>query len=258
MWTIEAAEKKKRKRQASASNRSKKRRADVSERPPTSDEAPPLAVKQESPVGSSAPSPRAKPQLPTETAPNFETAVPTPTHMALVALADPRHGHKLKFVVTQNVDGLHARSGLPRHKFAALHGDVFTEKCATCKAEVIRAYDVGGVGLQPTGNRCEVAGCGGPLHDFVLDWDDALPADDLAASEQHIDEADLLLCLGTSLRIEPVGQLPLRAKRFVIVNLQVTPLDDAAAMVIRAKVDDIMVSLLESLRIPLPVPLKPR
>ncbi len=53
-------------------------------------------------------------------------------------------------------------------------------------------------------------GCRGRLRDMVLDWDDALPEDDLKASEQHASNAQLALCLGTSLQVRPANSLPLR------------------------------------------------
>jgi NAD+-dependent protein deacetylase sirtuin 6 len=56
----------------------------------------------------------------------FEHAIPSKTHMALVAL---HRSDKLKYVVTQNVDGLHLASGLPHSALAELHGNVFREMC---------------------------------------------------------------------------------------------------------------------------------
>ena len=53
-----------------------------------------------------------------------------------------------------------------------------------------------------------------------------------------------MLCLGTSLRIEPVGNLPLSAAKYVIVNLQKTPRDDRAELIIRAAVDEVMNELM--------------
>lgn len=46
------------------------------------------------------------------------------------------------------------------------------------------------------------------LVDHVLDWDDALPDEDLEAAEDHCAVADMVLCLGTSLQIPPAGELP--------------------------------------------------
>jgi len=57
---------------------------------------------------------------------DFASAAPTLTHRALVELV--RLG-KARFVVTQNVDGLDQRAGIPRDKLAVLHGCIFEEKC---------------------------------------------------------------------------------------------------------------------------------
>lgn len=66
------------------------------------------------------------------------------------------------------------------------------------------------VGFKPTGRRCTASNCRGRLRDMVLDWDDALPEDDLEASEQHASSAQMALCLGTSLQVRPANSLPLR------------------------------------------------
>jgi NAD+-dependent protein deacetylase sirtuin 6 len=166
---------------------------------------------------------------------NFAAAKPTLTHIIITSLATR---DVVKFVITQNVDGLHRRSGLSRAKHSVLHGCAFTEKCENCFTEFFRDTDVGGMSFQKTGRQCDL--CNGDLRDTLLDWDDPLPEDDLERSEYHCSNADLVLCLGTSLRIQPANQLPLRAKRFVIVNLQQTPIDEQAALIIRERVDIVM------------------
>ena len=120
---------------------------------------------------------------------------------------------KLTYIVSQNVDGLHLRSGVPRHKIAELHGNCFSERCSNpaCKIEYIRDFEVETVGFKPTVRTC--TSCGSDLHDHVLDWEDALPVDELEASEKHSREADLAICLGTSLQITPACNLPLKTIR---------------------------------------------
>jgi mono-ADP-ribosyltransferase sirtuin 6 len=173
---------------------------------------------------------------------DFATAQPTLTHRAIAKLA---FEGILKFCITQNVDGLHRRSGLSRDHHAVLHGCVFTEKCGDCGMEHFRDVDVGGMSFQKTGRKCEK--CQGDLCDTLLDWEDPLPEDDFERATEECEKADLALCLGTSLRIEPAGSLPKLAKKYVIVNLQETPMDQEAAMVIRGRVDDVMSNLMEQL-----------
>lgn len=112
----------------------------------------------------------------------FEEASPSLTHMAIVGLV--RAG-RVRFVVSQNVDGLHLRSGLPSEQLAELHGNIFQERCEHCERVYFRNFDVGGVGFAATGRRCD-APCGGELVDMVLDWQDALPDRDLTLARVSV------------------------------------------------------------------------
>mmetsp|Transcript_28387 Transcript_28387/g.76898 ORF Transcript_28387/g.76898 Transcript_28387/m.76898 type:complete len:326 (-) Transcript_28387:51-1028(-) len=172
----------------------------------------------------------------------FALAKPSLTHRAITQLV---LDGKIKYCVTQNVDGLHRRSGLSRNHHSTVHGCIFTEKCADCGCEYFRDKELGGLSFKPTGNRCDECADGGDMRDTLLDWED--PVLDMELVHAECVKADLILCLGTSLRIEPVGSLPLLAKKFVIVNLQETPIDEDAAHIIRARVDDVMESLMDSL-----------
>ncbi|XP_059015472.1 NAD-dependent protein deacylase sirtuin-6 isoform X3 [Mustela lutreola] len=157
----------------------------------------------------------------------FESARPTQTHMALVQLE--RVG-LLRFLVSQNVDGLHVRSGFPRDKLAELHGNMFVEECVKCKT--------------------------GELRDTILDWEDALPDRDLTRADEASRNADLSITLGTSLQIRPSGNLPLATKRrggqLVIVNLQPTKHDRHADLRIHGYVDEVMTRLMKHLGLEIP------
>jgi len=173
---------------------------------------------------------------------DFASARPTLTHRAITRLINDGI---VQFCITQNVDGLHRRSGLKRKNLAILHGCVFTEKCEKCNTEHFRDYDVGGMSFQLTGRKCEHGCKEGGLRDTLLDWEDELPKYDFERAEQECTLADLCVCLGTSLRIEPAGSLPTYAKKFVIVNLQETPYDNRAEFIVRAPVDDVMRDLMK-------------
>lgn len=66
----------------------------------------------------------------------------------------------------------------------------------------------------------------GKLRDTILDWEDSLPYKDLVTAEHHSRQADLAVCLGTSLQIQPSGNLPVftvkNGEKLVVVNLQKT------------------------------------
>lgn len=43
----------------------------------------------------------------------------------------------VQYVITQNIDGLHLRSGLPRQKLSELHGNMFVDICNYCNRYAI-------------------------------------------------------------------------------------------------------------------------
>ncbi|PWA79991.1 sirtuin family, DHS-like NAD/FAD-binding domain protein [Artemisia annua] len=183
----------------------------------------------------------------------FHRAAPSITHMALVEL---ERAGILKFVISQNVDSLHLRSGIPRQKLSELHGNSFREVCPSCGTEYLRDFELETVGLKETSRRCCEPNCGAKLKDSVLDWEDELPPKEMKPAEKHCRNADLVLCLGTSLQITPACDLPLKSIRnggkMVIVNLQQTPKDKKASLVIRGFVDKIMVGVLHLLEMKIP------
>ncbi|XP_015900384.3 NAD-dependent protein deacetylase SRT1 isoform X1 [Ziziphus jujuba] len=183
----------------------------------------------------------------------FHRAMPSLTHMALVEL---ERAGILKFVISQNVDGLHLRSGIPREKLAELHGNSFMETCSSCGIEYLRDFEVETIGLKETSRRCSDNKCGARLKDTVLDWEDALPKKEMNLAEKHCRMADVVLCLGTSLQITPACNLPLKSLRgggkIVIVNLQKTPKDKKASLVIHGLVDKVILGAMDVLNMQIP------
>lgn len=187
----------------------------------------------------------------------FDSAKPTLTHMALVALE--RQGF-LQFLISQNIDGLHLKSGFPRNRLAELHGNMFVEECDKCCVQYIGEFAVSTMGLKFTGDKCTHSKprgiCRGKLIDTILDWEDNLPDDDLEHANKETKKSDLSVCLGTSLQINPSGRIPALTKRnggkLVIVNLQPTQLERQCDLHIYAYVDRVMKRLCELLHVNIP------
>lgn len=189
----------------------------------------------------------------------FEDARPSLTHMALLQLQ--RTGH-LKYLISQNVDGIHLRSGFPRDRLSELHGNMFVEECEKCGKQYVRDTVIGVMGLKPTGRYCDVTrsrglrSCRGKLISTILDWEDSLPDRDLNRADEACRRADLALTLGTSLQIKPSGDLPLLTKRtggkLAIVNLQPTKHDKHGHLLIHGYVDEVMGQLMKLLGLEVP------
>jgi len=104
---------------------------------------------------------------------------------------------------------------------------------------------------------CESTGCGGHLKDTIINFNENLNEVILTLGQQNCESADLCLAMGSSLRVSPACSMPLacaeRGGNLVIVNLQKTPIDDAATMVIHAKCDDVMKMLIAKMGYQIPV-----
>ena len=62
----------------------------------------------------------------------IRNARPNAAHEAIARLA---HHAKDFLLVTQNVDDLHARAGIPAQKMVQIHGDIFVTRCSRCEFE---------------------------------------------------------------------------------------------------------------------------
>jgi NAD-dependent deacetylase len=152
---------------------------------------------------------------------------PNGAHVALVELE--RRG-LLDAVITQNIDQLHREAGT--RELVEVHGSIATSSCLVCSEgyplDDVRARQAADAGGVP---RCA---CGEPLKPDVVLFGEMLPVDAIERAWQLAEGADLLLCVGSSLEVFPVAELPLVTVRgggqVAIVTQGRTPYDDAAAV----------------------------
>jgi len=173
-------------------------------------------------------------------------AKPNPAHYAI---ADLHRLGKLDCVITQNVDNLHQAAGVPDDKVFELHGNMRRVVCLRCRRvylfEKIKARLASGGSLD-----CEV--CRGILKPDVVFFGEPLPERTVEEATAHAAACDLFLVIGSSLVVYPAAYMPDYAvgagAKLVIINLSPTPMDDQAAIVIRARAGDAMTKIVEKVK----------
>ena len=147
-------------------------------------------------------------------------------------------------IFTQNIDGLHKKAG-SRHVYE-LHGSIQTAACPACGAR----YDLPHL-LEREVPECTAAGNNGDICGTVLKTDVVLFGDAVMHFDtlyEKLDQADLLLVIGTSLEVAPARFVPEDASlipgmKKVIINLEPTYCDSLFDMVIHQKIGEFARSL---------------
>ena len=174
-------------------------------------------------------------------------AKPNPAHYAIAEL--DRLG-KLDCVVTQNVDYLHQKAGVPDDKVFELHGNNNWIKCLSCGRRY--AYEQIRVRLDrgEESPGCEV--CNGLLKPEVVFFGESLPVEALREATSRSYDCDLFIVVGSTLVVYPAAYMPMYAvgsgAKLVIINLSSTPMDHQATVLIRAKAGEAMPLIVQRVR----------
>ena len=167
------------------------------------------------------------------------TTEPNAGHDAIVRL-DRRH--KLDLLVTQNVDGLHHRSGLDPERIVEIHGSIREVVCMTCGWRGPAQDTLDRVRAGEADPPCLV--CGGILKSATISFGQSLVDDDLERSFRAADACDLLIAVGTNLSVYPIASVVPIAVRagapVVIVNGSPTDMDEAATVLVRGSISDLL------------------
>lgn len=171
-----------------------------------------------------------------ETDKSMTVAEPNRGHLAVAALV--RRG-VVSHVITQNIDGLHQRSGIPAEQVIELHGNATYAKCLECghrhEIEPIKAAFARDETL-PICHACE----SDLVKTATISFGQAMPEAEMRRAEAATLECDLFIAVGSSLVVYPAAGFPVVAKRngarLAIVNREATDLDDMADLVVNAEI----------------------
>jgi len=175
--------------------------------------------------------------LPTKARP-FDSVEPNAGHMAIVEL---QKLGKLAFLISQNVDNLHLKSGIKPDLLAELHGNVTKLRCNRCEGQVDNFPDL---------VVCPF--CGGRLVSSVVNFGQSLPRKALADSYRHSESCDLFIVVGSSLVVTPAADMPkvaLKSRaRLIIINQGETPFDQVAHLRFWERIREVLPSAVAQLK----------
>ncbi|NUR73974.1 MAG: NAD-dependent deacetylase [Hamadaea sp.] len=174
------------------------------------------------------------------------TAKPNAAHEALAELE--RNGFPVR-IITQNIDGLHQKSGISDRKVIEVHGTMFTVRCWDCDARTTMREALDRVEAGELDPRCTA--CGGILKAGTIMFGELLDTDTMDRAAQVASACDLFWAVGTSLTVEPAALLCAIAAesgaRITIVNAQATPYDGLASSVVREPIGEALPKLVQEL-----------
>ena len=172
------------------------------------------------------------------------TVQPNQGHMAIVRLQDAR---RLAGVVTQNIDGLHYKSGLDDDMVAELHGNVRNSHCLSCDSRWPTEKVLGWVEAGDEDPTCP--DCGGLVKTDTIMFGEMLPETEIRRASLFLAMSDAVLVVGSTVSVWPASDVVMRAaqqgKPIVIVNRGATEADFVAAAKIDAGIGEVLPDLVD-------------
>jgi NAD-dependent deacetylase len=177
----------------------------------------------------------------------------------LLANLSPNSGHKLvqrivslkknNALITQNIDGLHQKAGVKEDQIIEIHGNATKAACLSCfkenSIELLHDAVVKNLELPP----CEY--CSGIVKVATISFGQPMNERDMIKASDISIECDLMIVMGSSLKVMPAGKIPEQARlsgaKLVILNREKTPYDDIADVVINDELKNICSTLNELL-----------
>ncbi|MFL5874120.1 MAG: SIR2 family NAD-dependent protein deacylase [Solirubrobacterales bacterium] len=178
--------------------------------------------------------------------PRFQSLGDKGPNRAHDALAELERRGLIEGVITQNIDRLHRAAG--SENVIEVHGSIGTSTCMACATafgleEVDALFDDRGVAV--------CSSCEGPVKPDVVLFGEMLPLEAIERATALAEEADLMLCVGSSLAVHPVAGLPQLTLEgggeLALVTKGETPYDEEAEVKLGGEVDEELTALVDAL-----------
>ena len=171
---------------------------------------------------------------------------------SLIREALPNRGHRAvaklverglaSSVVTQNIDGLHQKSGVPDSRVIELHGNTTYAGCLDC----YERYELAPIkaAFEADGTLPVCGACGGMVKTATISFGQPMPEAEMFRAQQESEACGLFLAIGSSLVVHPAASLPYVAHKggaaLVILNRDPTPLDGYADLVLNQEIGEVL------------------
>ena len=160
----------------------------------------------------------------------LEKIQPNRGHMFIKEILDAKKG----YVITQNIDGLHHRSGIQEKKIIEVHGNATKAKCLDCGINLdLEPFHKA---IRDDTETPDCPRCYGLVKVATISFGQPMNMSDFEKSKDKIIESDILVVLGSSLQVQPVASLPgfavQNGKKLIIINKDPTSFDQYAEVCI--------------------------
>ena len=152
-------------------------------------------------------------------------------------------------LITQNIDGLHQRSGIQEDKIIEIHGNAIEAKCLNCekKAKIIDFH----AAIKSNNPLPKCLNCNGVVKVATISFGQPMNENDMLKATKISSECELMIVMGSSLSVMPAGQIPNLAiqsgAKLVILNREETIYDAMADIVINDELKNICGKLIDKI-----------
>lgn len=184
----------------------------------------------------------------------FASVKPTKAHKAI---KDLLKAGIIKYVISQNIDNLHRRSGIPTSHLAEIHGNYNILRCSHCD----KRSELKDVGIsnrlqsltQPYLPRNDIkCKCGGLIIPTYVNFGSPTMQKELSNAFYNAQRSDVFMAIGTTLSVEPASLIPKKAlhknAKLIIINLGPTAYDNKAFMKFKGDINKILPDLYKKIK----------